>query len=258
MVQYTTAGIIQARMSSTRLPGKVMLPLGDCFDLEHVIHRVKNATQIDEVVVATSMKQADDIIAWCTNRTDATVFRGDEANVLDRMYRAATAVDAAEIVRITADCPLVDPAVIDRVVTRRREVSADYSANILKRTFPRGLDVEAFSAESFDEVQAHATEPAHLEHVTQYYRDNPEVFDLVNVTSDEVFDEDWLRNRTDLRLTLDEADDYKLVYGLFENLEYELTPSFPEAVRYIDEQELSNVNASVVQKSTDDASGNQS
>ncbi|MDG5776187.1 glycosyltransferase family protein [Haloarculaceae archaeon H-GB2-1] len=249
----STAGIIQARMGSSRLPGKVMLPLGGRFELEHVVERVSRATEIDTVIVATTTKTADDIVAWCAEDAGVSVFRGDESNVLDRLYRAAKSVDADEVVRITADCPLLDPAVVDEVVLRRRAAGVDYASNILERTFPRGLDVEAFSWGSFEHVYDCAVDPAELEHVTLYYRDNPSEFSLSNVSSTDVYDEESLLDRTDLRLTLDEAADYRLLRAIFDGLEYENTPSFRDAVRYIDDNQLTSINRAVTQKAPNDA-----
>lgn len=254
-MQRKSVAIIQARMGSTRMPGKVMLPLGDCFGLENLVNRVDSASEVDKLVVATSRKRADDIIEWGGEQFGAEVFRGDENNVLDRIYRAAASVEASEIVRITADCPLLAPSAIDKVLTKFRNTDADYAANILDRTFPRGLDVEAFTMKSLKRVHDSATDPSHLEHVTLYYRENPEMFNMVNVTSEEVFEEEWLRNRIDLRLTLDEAADYRLLYEVFENLEYDLYPSFRDAVRYIDERGIGDLNAHINQKNVDDAAG---
>jgi spore coat polysaccharide biosynthesis protein SpsF len=134
------------------------------------------------------------------------------------MFSAATEVDAETVVRITGDCPLIDPDTIDRVVTTLNNSDANYVSNIDERSFPRGLDVEAFTMDSFEAVEAEATRPSHREHVTPYYREYSEEFSLVNITSDEVFDEEYMRNRTDLRLTLDEAADYELLRTIFENV----------------------------------------
>jgi len=250
-----TAGIIQARMGSTRLPGKVLLPLGGRFELEHVVERVRTASEIDTVVVATSTNKADDIIDWLGDQRSVSVFRGDEEDVLGRMYRAAEAAGADDIVRITADCPLIDPSTVDEVVRKRRESGADYAANIIDRSFPRGLDVEAFTADSFETLHRTVDDPFHREHVTPYYRENDDEFALVNVRSEEVFDDTRLQNRTDLRLTLDEAADYSLLRTVFENVAYESTPPIARAVEYIDAEGLSSVNQSVVQVTEGDASG---
>ena len=243
-----TVAIIQARMGSTRLPGKVMLPLDGSHVLTHDIQRVQEADTIDEVVVATSTKTADDIIARYTNRAGVTVFRGSEDDVLDRMFSAATEANAETVVRITGDCPLIDWDVIDAVVDRLATENVDYCSNTVERTFPRGLDVEAFSYESFKHIHENAKEPHHREHVTPYYRENDDQFNLASVTSEEIFDEAWMQNRTDLRLTLDEADDYELLREVYKRVEYEDTLPIRDAVSVIDDRDLHKLNADVTQK----------
>lgn len=241
---------IQARMGSTRLPGKMMLPLDKYHVLTHDIQRAKAAEMIDEVIVATSTETADDIIARYARKAGASVFRGSESDVLNRMFQAAEQANADFVVRITGDCPLITPETIDAVVERLIEINADYSANILHRTFPRGLDVEAFTFESFERVHEDATEPHHREHVTPYYHEHDDEFKLVSVRSDEVFDESWMQNRTDLRLTLDEADDYELLRTVYENVNYDGLLDIRDVVKYIDENELYDLNEHVEQKST--------
>ncbi|WP_253738136.1 cytidylyltransferase domain-containing protein [Halohasta salina] len=243
-----TTGIIQARMSSTRLPGKMMLPLDGRHVIEHVIARVAAAETVDDVVVATSTRKPDDIIATYAERSGATVFRGEEADVLGRIHAAAAREASDIIVRITGDCPLVSPACIDAVVDRLRADELDYATNIIERTFPRGLDVEAFTFDSFDVVETKTADSHHREHVTPYYRENPDQFSIGNVTADDVFQEQRLQNRTDLRLTLDEAPDYELLRTIYENSSYESFLSVVDAVEYIDEHGLSSMNRSVSQK----------
>jgi spore coat polysaccharide biosynthesis protein SpsF len=250
VVNQHTVAIIQGRMGSTRLPGKIMFPLRTDPVLIHDIQRVNTAELVDDTVVATSNKTADDIVARYSRRGGADVFRGSESDVLDRMFKAAKRVDADVVVRITSDCPLISPETIDTVTDQLIKTNADYSANILDRTFPRGLDVEAFTFESFKQVHGEATDPAHREHVTPYYREHPEQFELVNVTSDQVFDKSWMQDRTDLRLTLDEADDYEVLRKIYENVPYEGTLDIRDAVRYVDEHDLMALNADVSQKST--------
>ncbi|WP_423751534.1 cytidylyltransferase domain-containing protein [Salinirarus marinus] len=241
--------VIQARMGSTRLPGKVMLPLAGDHVLTHDIRRASAAETVDEVVVATSTKKADDIVARYGDRAGATVSRGSETNVLDRMFEGATAADADVVVRITADCPLLDPETVDTVVRCLVDADADYASNTLDRTFPRGLDVEAFTYAGFERVHERATTSAQLEHVTPYYHQHDDQFDLVNVSSSDVFGEPWLQNRTSLRLTLDEADDYELLRTIYENLPFDGVLPIREAIRYVDEAGLDELNADVEQKS---------
>lgn len=243
-----TVAIIQARMGSTRLPGKMMLPLERSHVLTHDIQRVQEADTIDEVVVATSTKTADDIVARYANRAGATVFRGSEDDVLDRMFSAATEANAETVVRITGDCPLIDWDVIDAVVDRLATENVDYCSNTVERTFPRGLDVEAFSYESFKHIHENAKEPHHREHVTPYYRENDDQFNLASVTSEEIFNRSWMQDRTDLRITLDEADDYELLREVYNRVEYEDTLPIRDAVSVIDDRDLHKLNADVTQK----------
>lgn len=225
-----------------------MLPLGVWYELEQVIYRVEKASEVDKIVVATSDHVSNDIVEWCTRRAGASVFRGQEHNVLDRTFMAAKGADADVIVRITADCPLVHPQVIDMVIKRWQESGADYCSNTIERTFPRGLDVEVFSFESFDFVHRRATESEQLEHVTKYYHDHPEEFSFTNVASEEVFEDTNLCGRTDLRLTLDEFPDYLLLRKVFDRLNYKNTPQFSEVVNFIDQYGLAKINNSVDQK----------
>jgi spore coat polysaccharide biosynthesis protein SpsF len=183
-------------MASTRLPGKVLLPLDWEHVLSHDICRVSAAENVDKVVVATSTETADDAIEQFGSARSIKTHRGSEENVQQRLYETASIHDTDTIVRITADCPLIDPKTIDAVVSRVNEGNAEYASNTLQQTFPRGLDVEAFTYESFEDVVSAATTQAEKEHVTPYYRDNPGEFELVNVTSDEVFDEEQYIDRT--------------------------------------------------------------
>jgi len=253
-----TVAIIQARMGSTRLPGKVMLPLDGSHVLTHDVKRVRNADAVDEVIVATSTKTADDIVARYADRAGATVFRGSEDDVLDRMFSAATEANAETVVRITGDCPLLDADVINTVVNRIATEGTDYCSNTLERTFPRGLDVEAFTYQSFGHVHENAKEPHHREHVTPYYRENDDRYNVISVSSEEVFDEVWMRDRTDLRLTLDEADDYELLQEVYDQVEYERILPIKDAVSVIDDRDLQKLNADVKQKQATNASNNSS
>jgi len=247
MSEHTVA-ILQARMGSTRLPGKVLLPLDCKHVLAHDVRRVRAADLVDTVVVATSTETADDAIEQFGSIRGIDTHRGSEENVQQRLYEAASAHDADTIVRITADCPLIDPKTVDTVISKVNEGSADYASNTVRRTFPRGLDVEAFTYESFEDVVSAATTQAEREHVTPYYRDNPGEFELVNVTSDEVFDEEQYIDRTDLRLTLDEAADYRLLKRIYDDLEYSGTIPIRKAIDHVDAEGLSDLNEAVRQK----------
>lgn len=147
---------------------------------------------------------------------------------------------------------------INTVVNRLATEGIDYCSNTFERTFPRGLDVEAFTYESFEHVYENAKEPHHREHVTPYYRENDDQFNLVSVTSEEVFDEPWMQDRADLRLTLDEADDYELLREVYDQVEYEDMLPIKDAVSVIDDQDLQKLNADVKQKQATNASNHSS
>ena len=250
--------IIQARTGSSRLPGKVMYPLGGRPVLANVVSRVNKADEIDTTVIATSEERQDDIITQFAFSYSTEVYRGSESNVLERFYRASIRYEPDYLVRITADCPLIDPIVIDAVVKTLCESSADYATNILNRSFPRGFDIEAFTMETFETVRDNATSSHDIEHVTPYYRENPDCFELENVTSEEVYSKPYLRDRTDLRLTLDEAADYELLKKVYRGVDYVDTLPVEDAIAYIDKHNLKEINAEVEQKKVSDASDNPS
>jgi spore coat polysaccharide biosynthesis protein SpsF (cytidylyltransferase family) len=200
--------IIQARFGASRLPGKVMLKVLDKTILEYVIERVSAAKLIESVIIATTSNGEDSRIADLADRLGVNVYRGSEDDVLDRFYQAAKKIGAKHIVRITADCPLIDPRIIDRVVGRYFESKADYCSNIIEETFPDGEDVEVFS---FKALNA-AWEKAHLvserEHVTPYIKNHPADFKLVNV-----------KNRPNLyekRWTVDRKEDFIFIKTILE------------------------------------------
>lgn len=210
--------IIQARMGSTRLPEKVLLKIAGYPMLEHVVNRTKMAASLDSVVVATSTEPQDDAIANYCDETSVTCFRGSESDVLDRYYEGARAVGADTIVRITADCPLIAPEVIDRVVRRYRESSADYATNILYYTYPDGLDVEVFSYGALERAWESAKTNYEREHVTPYIQECDEfnclnVENLVDLSEYSFYDEDQV-----LRWTVDYPSDIEFVRDIYGHL----------------------------------------
>lgn len=210
-----TVAIIQARMSSTRLPGKVMKTLCGRTVLSHVIGRVKVCALIDEVVVATSTLAADDVIVSEAESCGASSFRGSEDDVLDRYYRAAAEHNAATVVRITSDCPLIDPALLCDMVDRFNGVlrsggDVDYLSNTLTRSYPRGLDVEVFSFGALEKSHKEATMPHEREHVTPYMHQHPDIFKLREVLSE--------KDNSGYRLTLDTPEDFRLIEEIYKVL----------------------------------------
>ncbi len=162
--------LIQARMGSSRFPGKVLEDLCGEPMLWHVVNRVRKATRVDRVVVATTDRETDDAVAhFCAERIIQCV-RGDEQDVLDRFYQAAKANQADVIVRITADCPLIDPTVIDKILVRFERGDCDYVSNVFRYTYPDGLDTEVFSFAALERAWREARKPSEREHVTPYLR----------------------------------------------------------------------------------------
>ena len=203
-----TVALIQARMSSTRLPGKVLVDISGKPMLGRVVCRVRRAHSLDEVAVATSTSPADDAVAEYCKRENIVCHRGSEHDVLDRFYQAAVRLGAQVIVRITADCPLIDPEVIDRVVRVRREGDWEYTSNTLRPTYPDGLDVEAFTFAALERAWREANKPAEREHVTSFLRIVPDLR-MINVEND--ID---LSPRA-LRWTVDDPKDLDFVLAIY-------------------------------------------
>jgi len=234
--------IIQARMGSTRLPGKVLLDLAGAPVLARVVNRCRRAATLDDVVVATTTLPTDDPIVELCLAHNWQSFRGQEDDVLDRYYHAALQYQAEVVVRITSDCPLIDPGIIDLMVKTFLEHGAlDYAGNSLApRTFPRGLDVEVFSFEALARAWRDDANPAWREHVTPYIYRQPEKFRLHAVTHD-----------TDLsvmRWTVDTAEDLALVRKIYEYFGHDGF-SWREVVKLLEQYpEWLEINRHVAQK----------
>ncbi len=166
----TTAIIVQARLGSTRLPGKVMMDLAGRTVLWHVLSRCRAIPGADVVVCATTTAAADDAVVAEAERCGAVVFRGSESDVLDRYHGAAVAVGADVVMRVTSDCPLIDPEVCGAVLRLRAEQGADYACNNMPPSWPHGLDCEAFTMAALSRAAAAATQPNEREHVTPWIR----------------------------------------------------------------------------------------
>jgi len=202
--------IIQARMGSTRLPGKVMLDLHGKTVLARVVERVPRSGLAQEVVVATTAKAADDLIVRECHRLRVEVFRGREDDVLDRYFRAARKAGADAIVRICSDCPLIDPAIIDKTVAEFLSSSADYASNALDRTYPRGLDAEVVKLEALERCWREANRFYQRSHVTPYIYENPQLFEVLRVTGDVDYSQH--------RWTLDTPEDYEFLQAVYERM----------------------------------------
>lgn len=244
--------VIQARTGSTRLPGKVMYPLDGQPVLKHVVTRTAYADSVTDVVVATSTEPQDDVIAQYAPTFGAGVIRGSESNVLSRFKSAMKEYEPNVILRITGDCPLISPKYLDKSIEVIQNGNFDYVSAGLNKTFPLGVTGEVFTVNSFKHVIEEADKPHHKEHVTPYFKEHEEIFDLYNITSDEIFRDEYLRNRTDLRLTLDEAADYRLLETVYREVPFQEILSLRNVVEYIDRNNLGQINNHVRQKQIGD------
>ena len=206
---YKTTAIIQARNSSTRLPGKVLRKIQQQPLLWHIIERLKHSKSIDNIIVATSTAKSDDSIEFFCKKNKTIFFRGSLEDVLDRYYQTALLFEARIIVRITADCPIIDPTITDKVVLSflPHRGSFDAASNIVKRTFPRGMDTEVLSFETLARLWRQAKSEKAREHPTLYMYNNPGKFKILSITND--------IDRSNLRLTVDENDDLVLIRKIY-------------------------------------------
>jgi spore coat polysaccharide biosynthesis protein SpsF len=210
------AAIIQARMSSNRLPGKVMKPLLGMPMIGRQIERVRMAHTLDEILVATSTEPEDDELALYCQNSGVHCFRGSLDNVLERYCNGAASVDADVIVRLTGDCPLTDAIIIDTLVAKFSEGRYDYVSNTLKPTFPDGLDAEVFSRAALEKAGREASLPSEREHVTPFLK-NSATFTKFNLENDV--------DLGSLRWTVDEPSDFVLIERIFETL-YPMSANF--------------------------------
>jgi len=232
--------VIQARLGSTRLPKKVLLPLEDRTVLEWVITRVKASSFVNDIVVATTLNKEDlEIVKLCSN-IGIRVYCGSEDNVLDRYYQVAKLLKADHVVRITADCPLIDPRVIDEIVDLHLKTCADFTCNTIEVTYPDGEDTEIFKFEALCESWKNATQQVELEHVTPYVKNRPNIFNLVNLK--------YKQDLSKKRWTLDNKEDYRFMCLVFKNV-YKGNPLFSmgEVLDFLDKNpDIEKINRHIV------------
>jgi spore coat polysaccharide biosynthesis protein SpsF len=234
--------IVQARMGSSRLPGKVLRDLCGASMLARGIERLRRARSLAGIVIATSTEPEDDAVVAEAKRLDVGVFRGSAHDVLSRYHGAARAAQADAVVRVTSDCPLIDPEVVDLVV-QLLSPTIDYASNTHGvRSYPRGLDCEAFHADTLDRMARMADSAAAREHVTVFIREQPDLFRTAQLVADV--------DDSDLRWTVDTEADLALVTMLYERYQLATQPvsyrTLAESVRR--EPALMAINAHVEQK----------
>ena len=207
-----TTAIIQARMGSQRLPGKVMMKILKKPILYFVINQIKQCKHVDKIIVATTTLSKDDVIHNYAKSLGVDTFRGNPSNVLDRYFQCAKNFSMDTIVRITADNPLIDPNIVDLLIDKYNNTKSDYGTNCLPRTFPYGTEVEIFSFKKLHEVWKNAKKPSEREHVTPYFYNHPDLFKIINL--------EYSKNISNLRWTIDREMDLKLFQSIVSKINH--------------------------------------
>lgn len=236
--------IIEARMTSSRLPGKVLLPIGGMPALEMLISRLRRSKYIDAICVATTTNTADEAIVDLAQKLGIQSFRGSESDVLGRVLGAARFMEADIIVEITGDCPFIDPELADRGVEEFFAKDIDYASNTITATYPNGFDIQVFPTSVLTEVDELTQDPIDRTHVSYYIYMHPEKYRLYNWVADEA------SVGPELRMTLDEDADYLALSTVADALLPQNTNfSVRDVVRYLrTHPEVIAMNDSVMQK----------
>ncbi len=234
-------GIIQARLGSTRLPGKVLADIAGKPMLTRILERVASARVLNQIVVATTDLEEDTpLCEFVRNTTSWPVFQGSAMDVLDRFYKCARLHGGDVIVRITADDPLKDAGIIDRAVNLLLESSElDYCSNTLEPTYPEGLDIEVFRFTALEQAHSNATLPSEREHVTPFIYKNPAMFRTHNFR--------YAENLSDWRWTVDHQIDLDFMNLVFAHFSEEPLVSFEDVIRWLRANpEVSKMNSSII------------
>ena len=246
-MKNSITAIVQARMGSTRLPGKVMLPLDGSPVLEHIIGRIRRSEYVDEIVIATTFHKTDDIIANLASDLDVNVVRGSDDDVLARITQAAHRSSSELIIRVTGDNPFVDPHLLDHISAALLN-KHDYVSNKIDRTWPIGIDADGFSVSSLTEASEMTHDPVDREHITSFFIRNQSDYDVKNITIQQVYSEEFDRNVSNIRLTLDEARDYATYENICEYFANPMNVGADELIRYINDNPEQIRNSNVNQR----------
>lgn len=204
-----TIATIEARMTSSRLPGKVMKPCCGIPMMELMVNRLRRVPSLDGIVIATTVNADDDPIVDLAQRLGISHWRGSEGDVLTRVLDAAQAHRADVIVELTGDCPLIDPGIVEQCVQAYRSQEVDYMSNVLERSFPIGMDTQVFATDVLADVARRTSDPVDHEHVSLYIYRHPELYRLANLRAPAELTD------PELRLTLDTMQDYQLIEAVF-------------------------------------------
>lgn len=211
--------IVEARMGSSRLPGKTMMEIMGVPSIQLVIDRLRRAKRINDIILATTTNSEDDTIEQFCHDYRVVCFRGPSEDVLGRVFHAAQKYETEVIVEVTGDCPLLDPWLIDDCIDLFLESDYDYLSNFIEQSYPPGIDVQIFTFAVLEQLHSVAKDQKYREHVTLYILKNPTLFRMRNVFAPpELYYPDW-------HLELDEHADYKLIKTIYENI-YNKYPAF--------------------------------
>jgi spore coat polysaccharide biosynthesis protein SpsF len=228
-------------MGSTRLPGKVLKDLEGKTVLARVVERLRRARLVNEVMIATTDRPADDTIVAECRLLQVAISRGDQDDVLDRYYRAAQLAKAEVVVRVTSDCPLIDPEITDKTIAAFLEAKPDYASNVRVRTYPRGLDTEVMSFSALSRAWQGAQQRYEREHVTPFIYEHPTDFRLLSVTGEADYSEH--------RWTMDTWEDLQLMRAIYKRLKEKPEFLWGDVLDVLErEPELVELNRSVTQK----------
>ena len=234
---------IEARMTSSRLPGKPMLKASGQTMMEHLIKRLQKVKSIDTIILATTINETDDILADHCKDMGLEVFRGSEDDVMGRVIGAAEMLDADIIVEITGDCPIIDPSLIEQTIQIYKNNSVDYVSNCNVRSYPDGMDVQVFSLDVLKKSGNMTSDPLDREHVTLHIRNNPNLFSHINIVAPP--EQFW----PDLGVTLDEENDYKLIKTIINNFDRNYLFSCSEIISFLkNNRDLLKINADIKRK----------
>jgi len=203
--------IIQVRMGSTRFPGKVMMKLDEKFTvLDYVIRQLGHSKSLENIIIATTYLEQDDVIVQYASNNGLAYFRGEPLDVLDRYYKCAKEFSLDTIVRMTSDAPFLDPTIVDKVISKFQETGCDFASNNITRTYPIGIDAEIFSMRALEKTWKDAKLPSEREHVTTFMKKNKEIFKLYNLENNQKI--------PIYRLAIDRKEDLKFLRAIAANI----------------------------------------
>jgi spore coat polysaccharide biosynthesis protein SpsF (cytidylyltransferase family) len=240
-MEIKTILITQARTGSTRLPGKVLMEVNNTPLLKIHLDRLSKSKNVDKIIVATTINEEDDEIEKIGKKWGYEVYRGSENDVLDRFYQAVKNIKPNWVVRVTSDCPLIDPLLLDKVIEITKAENKDYGSNVIDETFPDGQDVEVFKFSALEKAWNEANKLSEREHVTPFIRNNSDL------KSGNLFSSLSYKNNTDysnIRMTVDEQKDFELINKIISDLGSE--QSWLYYTEYIIKNDLANINSNII------------